>query len=157
MPQAKEEMQQIDDINQTEDVNMIPPQPGNFFITNIIRRTFASLFGWAANGPIRIGATTDGRLKVATTQGGFSSVEVINATGTSSFVTETFTSTAGQVDFMVTNYGLYIKTSPDGDTFGDEVLVQAGTVWSPPVSVKAFQIENSSSAGNGTVQAVGYY
>lgn len=145
------------DLSFREGVSADPPVLQRLGISNIIRRVWSTLWAKGSKGLVQLQATDDGRLKVASTTGGFSLTDVINETGTNAWVEYSFNQTVGAVDFIVTGYSLQIQTSADGETFGSPVTIGAGQTWTPPISVLKLKIQNGSLAGNGVLQAIGYY
>ena len=155
--QFTEQTQEVRDNTFQEGINADPPVLQKLGITNLIRRVWAQLFAYDGIKPVRLLATSDGRLKVAQTEGGYTLNQTQTIAVTDGGATYEFTQVMGQVDFEVNDYSVVIQTSPDGITFGDTVNVLAGTVWSPPLSVKAFKASNTIAGQEGSLQAIGYY
>lgn len=152
-----EQTQEVRDLSFQEGISCDPPVLQTLGISNLIRRVWSTLFAKGTNGLIQLQATDDGRLKVASTSGGYSFADTIVAGGSDVTSELAFTQPVGTADFVVTEFPLTITTSPDGDLYGTSVTIAAGQTWSPPITILKFKIINSIIGSNGQLQAIGYY
>ena len=102
----------------------IPDKIRRWGMNNILQASLSFLFAWKDdNTTVKVRATDAGAIKVASVGAGLSRVDVktgyANQTESAALV---FDSQAQRLEVTLTDYNMWIRLSPDGVTWGDQIL-----------------------------------
>jgi len=157
IPIKEEHQNLIEQLN--EGLNLDPKYIQRFFITNLVTRSIAYLmaFDVTSDFPVKIRATSDGSLKVATTGIAYEHNQTLKGTCSDTEQELTFNQVVSRVDIWVKDNDMIISRSYDGLTYEDEIEISAGSFYSFDCKTKSIKVKNAVSGANATYQIVGWY
>ena len=129
--------------------NYIPEFVSEFFISNIITRALAHLFGFDdfTNKPVRLRATPDGKLKVDASLQAFSENETHKITvSAGSEITINFADISSKVEVWTYAGTLKIARSVDGSVFQDYIEIPDNSYYSFEASTKSLKVRNDGTS-----------
>jgi hypothetical protein len=156
--ESKEVCQQVKDINQLEDLELVPRDTHELYLGGVVNRVMAWLCGWCDKKPVRLQATAGGILKVTTTGVGYEYNDTWAATAADAYgAAKTFDQVASRVDVFLFDNPAIIKRSRDGTTYQDEVELIAPGVYCYDATTVSINIKNKTAGSNARFQIVGWW
>jgi hypothetical protein len=155
---TEEHQEVVEQLN--EGSNYDPKYIQKFFISNILSRIFAYLFGWdyEANRPVKLSCTSDGLLKVSATAGVNEHNITFSGNAPDTYGTpHDFGRIVRVVDVVVRNNDAVIQRSLDGVVWDDEITVWTDSGYSFDCNTRYVRIKNKTAGSTAVYQFVGWY
>jgi len=142
-----------------EDIKFSPSRIKNFFVDNIITRTFSHIFAYTDNEkPIRLRATEQGLLKVTSFPVIYESYNTFSGTAKDfydSTTTHEFSESYSRFDILVENGDAIISFKLGSGVWGDDIVLNEG-YHSIDFSCLGFRVKNRVSGTSITYNVTTY-
>jgi len=140
-----------------EDLNLDPSRAGPLYVSNIVHRVFARLFGKNGVDLVELQVTKDGEQKVRNQFQVFTAYDVGSGAGSDTFVEKVFSDECGAVVVTVWDNPAIIQWHASDASYGGDVEVEADSRFTIPAKVKAIRVKNKNAGSAARWQAVGFY
>ena len=155
---ATEEWQEIKNVDIKEDIEFDPPSAFRWFISNLVHRVFAFLFGWDGKKPVRVKCSPAGEVYVRAQYAAYTHNQTFSGTVTGSTPVEhEFSEVCSRIDVFIFDNDAYIQRSTDGITYEDEIKIVGGMFYSFDADTKFIRIRPVVSTSTVNYQVVGWY
>lgn len=141
------------------DIHVQPYTP-YFRTNNFIQNTFARLAGWYPTSEDwrRIIVDAQGRVEVSTIQASYDNSDSKAGNAPDAFgAAIAFDDVAKRVDVFVWNNDAYIKMSPDGAAWNDNIEIPANTIINMDATAHSINIQNKVAGNIARYQFVGWW
>jgi len=150
-----EEWTQRIDENMKEDFSFYPSEIPLWFVNNVFQRTLAHLIAYTEdNKAIRLRATSEGALKVATYPQIYEQYEVISGTGADNYTSENtheFDESYNRWDLLIEGGDAIISFKKTDGTWGGDIILPEG-FHSYDFSALGIRIKNRTAGVDVTYQ-----
>lgn len=155
---ATEEWQEIKNVDIKEDIEFDPPSAFRWFISNLVHRVFAFLFGWDGKKPVRVKVSPAGEVYTRAKPVAYIHNKVFYGTVTGTTPVElVFPEVCARVDVFIYDSDAYIERSVDGVVYEDAILVLGGMFYSFDADTKSVKVYPKVSTDTVTYQVIGWY
>lgn len=142
-----------------EDIKFSPSRIKNFFVDNIITRTFSHVFAYTdTEKPIRLRATKEGLLKVTSFPVIYESYKTFSGTAKDSYdstTTHEFSESYNRFDILIEGGDAIISFKLTSGLWGDDIVINEG-YHSIDFSFLGFKIKNRIAGTSITYNATLY-
>lgn len=127
-------------------------------MTNIIQAAIALLQAQGPTGIVALQATSDGALKVSQAQASLDEYEMLEGSGSDSFVEKTFSQQVSRLDIFIYDNAAVIKIAKDKvSSYGGEIEIWADSFYSIDALIQRVSVKNKTSGSNARFKLVGWY
>jgi hypothetical protein len=143
-----------------EGISLDPQYIQKFFVSNILSRIMAYLFGWdyIANRPVKLQCSSDGLLKVQATAGVNEHNITFSGNAPDTYGTPLdFGRIVRTVDVAISNYDAVMCRSLDNVVYDDEFTVFKDMIYSFDCNTRYIKIKNRTAGSVAVYQIVGWY
>ena len=135
-----------------------PESVKRFFISNIISRVWATLYGWTGSRKVRLACSEAGYLKVSSTGTTFSTNVTKAGNAPDTYGTaEDFGVICPRVDIFAFDFACVISRSDDGVTYDADIEIPANYKYSYDGDTRYIKVKNKTALSVCRFQFVGWY
>jgi len=155
---AEEVSQIIHDKTELINFNQFVEKTFQLQMTNIIQAAIALLQAQGPTGIVALQATSDGALKVSQAQASLDEYEMLEGSGSDSFVEKAFNQQVSRLDIFIYDNAAVIKIAKDAvSSYGGEIEILADSFYSIDALIQRVSVKNKTSGANARFKLVGWY
>jgi hypothetical protein len=141
-----------------EELRFDPVYVPRFYVSNVIQRSFAHLYGWTGKRTVRVKTTEGGALIVAPYGTAYQYNDTKSGDAPNDYGTPlVFDQVVSKLDIFIWDNPAIVQRSLDGTLWQDEIEIPANTVYSFDCTTHSVRIKNKTAGLIARYQIIGWW